>query len=139
MLSHLVYVSNRKPNCTEEEIEKILAACQKNNAHLNITGVLMYSDTHFVQYLEGDYKEIVGLYDKIKGDDRHKNAVLITSAPISSRLFPNWQMGSKKITSSEIDFKTDITPEDKATFQDILAGKKQENNRAVTLMQKVFK
>ncbi|MEQ9165113.1 MAG: BLUF domain-containing protein, partial [Fulvivirga sp.] len=48
MLSQLVYVSNRKPNCTEEEIEKILASCKKNNPPLNITGILLYSDKKFI-------------------------------------------------------------------------------------------
>lgn len=138
MLSHLVYVSNRRPNCSEEEIGKILSACKKNNAGLDITGVLLYSDTHFVQYLEGEYKEIIGLYDRIKGDSRHKNPVLITSAPIQKRLFPSWQMGSKKLAES-IDFRTDITVSDKNLFQDILAGKAQEGNRAFQLIEKVFK
>lgn len=138
MLSHLVYVSNRTPKCTEEEVKKILAACKKNNAGIDITGVLLYSPTHFVQYLEGDYKEIMGLYDRIKKDDRHKNATLITSSPIASRTFPSWQMGAKKLDES-IDFKTDMSSEDRTLFAGILEGKAQEGNRAMTLMKKFFK
>lgn len=138
MLSHLVYVSVRQPSCTDQEIEKILASCKKNNAGLDITGVLLYSDTQFVQYLEGEYKEISALYDRIKSDPRHKNAVLITSAPIQKRLFPSWQMGSKKLGSS-VDFKTDITASDKELFKDILAGKVQEGSRTFQLIEKFFK
>ena len=73
MLSQLVYVSIRKPQCTEEEIQKILDACKRNNQGKDITGVLLYSGTHFVQYLEGDFKKINELYDNIKSDVRHKN------------------------------------------------------------------
>lgn len=139
MLSHLVYVSSRKPNCTQEEIEKILASCQKNNAGIDITGVLLYSDTHFVQYIEGEYKIIISLYDKIKTDNRHKNPVLITSAPIQSRSFPSWQMGAKKFDAKKIEYSTAISESEKQIFHAILQGKNQEGNKALVLMQKFFK
>jgi hypothetical protein len=139
MLSHLVYVSARKSNCTEEEIQKILASCKANNAAIDITGVLLYSDTHFIQYLEGEYKQIIGLYDKIKTDNRHKNAVLVSSAQIEGRSFPSWQMGAKKIDSSSIDFVTDVTATDKAVFNAIISGKNQEGNKAQMLIKKFFK
>lgn len=139
MLSHLVYVSVRKKECTDEEIEKILAACKRNNPKLDITGVLLYSKTHFLQYLEGDYKEISGLYEKIKSDDRHKNVVLITTGKIEERTFPSWEMGSKEINEDKIEFQTDLSKEEAKTFQDIISGKNQEGNRSIQLIKKFFK
>lgn len=137
MLSHLVYLSSRKPNCTSEEIEKILHSCKKNNKDLDLTGVLLYSDKQFVQYLEGEYKEIFALYDKIKGDPRHDKIVLITSGPIENRAFPSWQMGSKKFDFQSIEFRTDMSPNEQADFKKILKG--EENNNALTLVKKFFK
>lgn len=139
MLSHLVYVSVRKKECTDEEIDKILAACKRNNPKLDITGVLLYSKTHFLQYLEGDYKEISGLYEKIKSDDRHKNVVLITTGPIEERTFPSWEMGAKEIDEDKIDFQTDLSEDEAKTFQDIIAGKGQEGNTSLKLIKKFFK
>lgn len=139
MLSHLVYVSVRKANCTEEEIQKILDACKRNNKDLDITGVLLYSNTHFVQYLEGEYKLIIGLYDKIKQDDRHKNVVMITSGPIKERSFPSWQMGAKKFKEDNIEYQTDMSAGEKQEFKSIIAGEKQEGNKALDLMKKFFK
>ncbi len=139
MLSHLVYVSVRKKECTEEEIENILAACKRNNPKLDITGVLLYSNTHFLQYLEGKYNEISDLYEKIKGDTRHKNVVLITTGPIKERTFPSWEMGSKKIEEDKVEFRTDMTKSEANTFQDIISGKGQEGNKALTLIKKFFK
>lgn len=139
MLSQLVYVSVRKSSCTEEEIQKILASCKKNNAGLDITGVLLYSDTNFVQYLEGEYKQIIGLYDKIKTDDRHKNFVLITSSPILERSFPSWQMGSKKFNNTDINYQTDMDDSEQQLFKSILSGQGQEGNKALTLMKKFLK
>lgn len=137
MLSSLVYVSTRNPNCTDLEIEKILQSCQKNNLGLDITGVLLYSSSHFIQYLEGELKLIYSLYDKIKADDRHSDIALIANKPIENRLFPSWQMGSKKFEEDEISFLTDIDESEKKQFQNILSGK--EDERAIALFQKFSK
>lgn len=138
MLSQLVYVSVRNSNCTDAEILKILAACQKNNASIDITGVLLYSKTSFIQYLEGEYKQIISLYDKIKTDNRHKNAVLVSSSPIKERIFPGWQMGSKEFTQNSITFETLITSEEKLIFDEMLMGKSQSSTLALNLIRKFF-
>jgi hypothetical protein len=138
MLSQLVYVSNRKPNCTEAEIEKILASCKKNNPGLDITGILLYSDTKFIQMVEGSSKTITELYDKIKLDNRHSNPMMISFSPIKDRAFPSWHMGSKKIKDAEVDFKTSITAEDKNLFNNILNGREENGTKVLGLLKKFF-
>lgn len=137
MLSHLIYISFRDKNCTEEDISNILKSCQANNKHDDITGVLLYSDIKFLQYLEGDYEKILSLFNKIKEDKRHSNVVMLTSFPIKERAFPSWQMGSKFINFENIDFRTDISETDQNTFKDVLSGK--TNNQAIPVIQKLFK
>ena len=139
MLSHIVYVSTRKPACTEIEIQKILQSCEKNNKDIDITGVLLSSETQFVQYIEGPYKIIISLYDKIKTDPRHKNPVLISNSPIEKRIFPSWQMGSRKVASDEINFLTEITSEDRKEFGDIMSGKETDGAKVRELLGKFFK
>ncbi|MGB5978359.1 MAG: BLUF domain-containing protein, partial [Cyclobacteriaceae bacterium] len=126
MLSNLVYISNRKPNCSQKEIDQILEASARNNKELDITGVLLYSEAKFVQYLEGEYNVIMDLYDKIKKDDRHNNAVLISNSVVKERAFPSWQMGEKIIDLKSIEYGSAISPEDKKEFQKILSG--EESN-----------
>lgn len=138
MLSQLVYVSNRKPSCTAEEIEKILVSCKKNNPPLNITGVLLYSDTKFIQLVEGDAKVITTLYDKIKLDARHSNPMMLSYGPIKEKSFPSWHMGSKKMASNDVDFKTDISSEDKAIFNTLLNGEKADGQRILNILKKFF-
>ena len=137
MLSHLVYVSIRKRNCTDKEITQILEACQKNNLARDITGVLLYSDTQFVQYLEGEYQEIIALYDHIKKDDRHHKAVMVSSCAIAKRSFPSWQMGAKKL--DKIIYNTIMDAADKETFEAVLAGQEQQSNKTIMLIKKLFK
>jgi hypothetical protein len=139
MLAHLIYISTRTPQCTDAEIEKILAASQKNNPQSTITGVLLYSKTTFVQYIEGEYNLISNLYDKLKLDPRHKNTLLISSAPIKNRSFPSWHMGAKQIDMNNIDFKTAPTEDERVLLSDILAGKKQDSERAIGVIKKFFK
>jgi hypothetical protein len=139
MLAHLAYVSVRKKNCTEEEIENILTACKINNAPLDITGVLLYSENRFIQYVEGESAALMNLYDKIKKDVRHEKAVMISYNPIQSRIFPSWQMGSRKIASDDISFVTDITPGDKEVFKKIMNGKETEGAKVQNLLIKFFK
>jgi hypothetical protein len=138
MLSQLVYVSNRKPICTAVEIENILASCKKNNPSLDITGVLLYSDTKFIQMVEGSSKTITELYDKIKLDKRHSNPMMISFGPIKERAFPSWHMGSKKIKDAEVDFKTSITAEDKEIFNNILNGREENSTKVLGLLKKFF-
>ncbi len=138
MLSQLVYVSNRKSTCTEEEIEKILASCKKNNPPLNITGILLYSDTKFIQLVEGEYKVINTLYDKIKTDPRHDQARLIAMGPIQEKAFPSWHMGARKMLGNEVDFKTDISGEDKEIFKGLLSGREESGAKVLGLLKKFF-
>ncbi len=139
MISSLVYVSLRTPICTDAEIDKIVLSCKKNNVGLDITGVLLHSNTHFVQYIEGENKQIMGLYDRIKTDPRHKNVVLINLNMIESRLFPSWQMGVKAVNTDNVTFLTEISESEKLVFKDILDGKTLEGNKASELIKKFFK
>lgn len=138
MLSQLVYVSNRKKNCTEEEIEKILASCKKNNPPLDITGILLYSDTKFIQLVEGEYKVINDLYTKIKTDPRHDQCRLISIGTIKQKAFPSWHMGARKVADNEVDFKTSISAEDKVKFKDLLSGKEEDGQKVLGLLKKFF-
>lgn len=137
MLSQLVYVSRRNENCTAEEIENILQACLRNNDKIDVTGVLLYSNTHFIQYLEGDYRKITGVYDKIKQDSRHRNVALITTGPIKERSFPSWKMGSREFSETTLKYHQHLNQEEKEIFHSLLSGK--EHNNSVDLIRKFFR
>lgn len=138
MLSQLIYVSNRKPTCTQAEIDKILISCEKNNPPLNITGVLLYSDAKFIQLVEGEAKVILDLYDKIKKDARHTNTVMISYGPIKEKSFPSWHMGTKNISNNEVDYQTNITKDDKTMFNNMLSGKAEDGQKVLSVLKKFF-
>lgn len=138
MLSHLVYVSVRNSECTDADIDAILASCQRNNAELDITGVLLYSETHFFQYLEGDRDQITRLYEAIKLDPRHRNVVMVTTGSIAERAFPSWQMAAKKYDVESVEFRTKLDPTEQEAFRALLRGEGKQSDRAIKLMNKLF-
>ena len=137
-LFHLIYSSKRLSECDDSEIEKILQSCEKNNPSKEITGILLHSDKHFVQYLEGSMKEITELYDLIKKDDRHERVVMISLGPIKERNFPSWHMGYKDIRSNTLDFNTQINSEEKSIFKSLINGQKQNENLSINVLVKFF-
>jgi hypothetical protein len=136
MLSQLIYVSNRNIICSDEEIKMILQKSIERNSHKNITGVLLYSKTKFLQVLEGEYDEISLLYDKIKTDQRHSKATLISIKPIEERYFPSWQMGSREIDTESYSFLTEMNDDEKYEFKNLLNGETQDN--AIVVINKLF-
>jgi hypothetical protein len=138
MLSHLVYVSTRKASCTASEIEKILGSCKKNNPTFNTTGVLLYSKDKFIQYLEGDSKELLSLYDKIKLDSRHEKVMMVSYGPIKEKAFPSWHMATKQVSQKDFEFRTDISFEDKKIFKHLLIGQEQNGSQVLGLLKKFF-
>lgn len=136
MLAQVIYLSDRAPKCSDEEITKILETSRINNGQKNITGVLLYSKTKFIQVLEGDKNDILALYDEIKKDERHRNVAMISLSPIKERFFPSWQMGEKKFDTESVEFISKINAEDRNEFKEILDGKKQTN--VFNIIKKLF-
>ncbi|WMX14064.1 MULTISPECIES: BLUF domain-containing protein [unclassified Aureispira] len=137
-LYKLVYTSSRKSSCNTTEIENILASCRKNNPSKNITGVLLHSDRRFIQYLEGDKDEIMGLFEAIKGDDRHGGVNLRYYSPIENRLFPSWHMGYKNVSTNHAVFQTSINSDDQAIFKRLIEDQNQNEVEGIRVLKLFF-
>ncbi len=92
-LFNIIYVSKYNDAvCNSSEVTRIIEVSQKNNLKNEITGILVFGEDFFLQLLEGDQTHINSLYDKIRKDPRHFDAVLLEDQKIEKRLFPNWSM-----------------------------------------------
>lgn len=137
-LYKLVYTSSRKPNCDATEIENILASCRKNNPNKDITGVLLHSDHRFIQYLEGDKDEIMGLFENIKQDHRHGGVNLRYYSPIEERVFPSWQMGYKDINQNSTVFQTKINSKDQSIFKQLIENENPSEVEGLRVLKLFF-
>ncbi len=122
-LHRLVYTSARSSSCDDTEIENILKSCVKNNPGKSITGLLLHSDKRFLQVVEGEKEVINALYEKIKVDPRHGGVNLRDSRAITARMFPEWHMAYKDISSDLVEFSTQISKEDKEIYYGMFEGK----------------
>lgn len=78
------------------DLENILEEATTTNGERNITGCLIYHNDSFVQILEGEKKDVLEVYKKIKGDKRHHNIMLLYQNSIDTRSFTDWNMAYHK-------------------------------------------
>ncbi|MEQ9467649.1 MAG: BLUF domain-containing protein [Ekhidna sp.] len=121
-LHRLVYTSARSRRCSDEDIEKILEASRKNNARLNVTGILIHTRDRFLQVLEGEKDTVMSLYKKIEKDDRHGGSIMRFCEPVTQRYFSDWEMAGKRMDSNEIKFNTSISEQKKKLYQSMMDG-----------------
>jgi len=62
---HLIYKSKPVEAANQELLLSIFGASQKKNKELNITGLLLATDKHFIQILEGEKGAVNRLYHDI--------------------------------------------------------------------------
>ena len=84
--------SHASPSGIEPGIARILTQSRRNNMPKDIGGVLCFGDDHFFQCLEGEREVVEGLYDRLHGDDRHREVTLLLKRPVKVRRFKLWSM-----------------------------------------------
>ena len=94
MLIQLTYASRTSKTLVPEDLKNILAASQRNNARVGVTGALCLANGIFLQQLEGDRTAVNLLYHRILMDPRHRDPAILDFSEITSRTFTLWSMGS---------------------------------------------
>lgn len=94
MLVQLTYASRTTKTLAPTDLANILAASQKNNSRVGITGALCLANGIFLQQLEGDRSTVNALYHRILLDPRHRDPAVLDFSEISQRKFSEWSMGS---------------------------------------------
>lgn len=74
------------------EVARILRISRRNNRGRQLAGALYFGDGNFFQCLEGDEKEVLGLYEKLKTDPRHTDLRVLRHVEIGTRTFSGWDM-----------------------------------------------
>ncbi|MES0863681.1 BLUF domain-containing protein [Ruegeria sp. SCPT10] len=91
-LTRLIYYSQRNPSMSLN-LGELLEVCKRNNAAMNVTGMLHFNGNYFLQVLEGGRAEVSSIYHRISADPRHLNIILISCQDVRERIFPTWSMG----------------------------------------------
>ncbi|CED85203.1 bluf domain protein [Phaffia rhodozyma] len=127
----LVYCSSSiSPAMPRDDLIDILSVCRRNNAAAAISGLLMYKDGQFVQFLEGPEHRVRRIFTKINKDERHSGVYVLLEQKTNKRDFPQWSMAFRDLARSErlppnrenisLDEKGELIKDENDAFNDIM-------------------
>lgn len=102
-LYSIAYVSKAVRSLYEDELVDLLTKARERNMRENITGLLLYSNMRFVQYIEGPELGVKKLFAEILVDSRHVDVSLLLDEAIAERDFGSWTMGYLPLSSKAVD------------------------------------
>jgi len=100
---YLIYASKSRGIIDEDQLEHILVHSTIFNKINAITGMLIYSDNHFLQLIEGNKEDVLNLWNAIQNDTRHTDIHKINEGVIEKRYFPDWTMGYKSANYMDLN------------------------------------
>lgn len=107
-LKSLTYTSWARPGITTEEVEAILATARANNAQEELTGILIFNGTSFMQILEGEPPVVDSMVKRLRGDRRHSNMSIRDDREIDERLFTDWSMAYLKLENGAFEGEQEV-------------------------------
>ena len=96
-LISLIYVSSAQVPFSNADLAALLEISRRNNALIDVTGMLVYRDGNFMQAIEGEEETIMRLQEKITRDPRHDGLITLLTQRIEKRQFPAWSMGFRNL------------------------------------------
>jgi Sensors of blue-light using FAD len=84
----LIYFSERLPESTLSVVELICENAFERNRAENITGLLVYNHTRFLQFIKGPKEAVSRCYARIAVDTRHYSPLVIWEHYADERTFP---------------------------------------------------
>jgi hypothetical protein len=91
-LRALVYVSTARHLLAPPELDHLLQAARARNRIEQVTGMLLYSDGNFMQYIEGPPQGLGTVYQIIRNDPLHHGLIELFNEPAPQREFAHWAM-----------------------------------------------
>lgn len=100
-LKNTLYVSSAIRRFSRDELHGHLQKFRANNIKNGITGILIYQEGTFLQFIEGPGEQVDKLIKKISNDQDHKDIITLRAQEADKRLFPDWSMGFREMTGLE--------------------------------------
>lgn len=91
-LSTLIYRSRAVAAPSEAELLRLQQLAQARNRAESITGLLIYDEGQFFQWLEGPPGGLGRVWDAIRCDPRHTAIEVLGDAPTPMRFFGDWNL-----------------------------------------------
>jgi hypothetical protein len=91
-LLSVVYRSRTVAPLSDYDLYELVQAAQSRNDAESLTGLLLYDDGRFYQWLKGPAENVGRVLGSILGDRRHTDVEILSEKPARSRQFGDWSM-----------------------------------------------
>lgn len=88
----LAYKSTATAAPSASDLDVLVSRARARNRSLDITGMLLFEDGHFLQTLEGPPDSLEALWSSIKHDGRHNHIEVLSKHIMTARLFSDWEL-----------------------------------------------
>lgn len=88
----LIYKSRSSNRIDWDLVNEIIRTSEAHNVEEGISGVLLATESHFLQVIEGEFEQVNRVFMRIARDTRHDEVQLIAFDCVESRLFGGWAM-----------------------------------------------
>ena len=92
VLQEVVYVSRAVEPQTAAALRRIVDTARMLNRRRDLTGVLAFSGSHFLQVLEGNEARLDELLRSLRRDARHDGLAVLSRKAVAHRRFGDWAM-----------------------------------------------
>jgi hypothetical protein len=83
-MKHVIcYISTATKDFNDKEVRDLMQEWRDQNSKLDIKGILLYSEGHFFQVLEGEKKDVLSLFQEIQQDTRHTSVIQVLGKDVS--------------------------------------------------------
>lgn len=103
-LFRLIYHSRQTPTVVADldtHVRAIIQISIRNNRNFQLSGLLLTIQGHFLQAVEGPEAAVRAAYSRIAPDPRHDQIVIISSEAVETRLFRQWDMCARSLTTAD--------------------------------------
>jgi methanogenic corrinoid protein MtbC1 len=91
-LATVVYSSRAVTPFSDPELQSLMHTAQARNHQEGVTGVVLYDNSRFFQWLEGPANGVERIMGSIRNDRRHTDVQVITERASDARQFDGWDM-----------------------------------------------
>jgi len=91
-LATVVYRSRAVAPLAPPDLKAILQVARTRNRREAVTGVMLYDDSRFFQWLEGPTEAVKRVMHSIRRDPRHTDLEVLDDRPAAARMFGDWEM-----------------------------------------------
>ncbi len=93
MVYSYIYLSSAVGRVAPQALERILQSARARNQADGITGMLLFHDGNFMQFLEGPREAVLRcVHERIEPAPQHRGLITLQSKPVTEREFANWSM-----------------------------------------------